>query len=247
MDDKLKNDSAPGGLPNLKATAVLSRVDAVYKILRSSIISGIYRPGEQLRVAELAQAVGASTSPVREALRRLQSDGLVEFIPNKGARVSKVSSDDLEDIYSIRRLLEGQALTLAHPNLNEESLDTGLDLVKQMTIAFEAGNMHEMERLHRAVHFTMYEPSNSAWLLKLIGIIWDNCGRYLSVSPSLRESPKAFGEEHERILRVSANSSVEDAVAELYRHLTHTESLMRANYQPDWQAVLTPKNSKDHG
>lgn len=247
MDDKLNMNSAPGKLPNLKAGEVLSRVDAVYKILRSSIISSTYRPGEQLRVAELAQEVGSSASPVREALRRLQSDGLVEFIPNKGARVSKVSSNDLEDIYSTRRLLEGQALTLAHPNLNEESLEAGLALVKQMTIAFEAGNMHEMERLHRAVHFTMYEPSNSPWLLKLIGIIWDNCGRYLSVSPWLRESPRAFGEEHERMLRVAVNDSAEDAVAELYKHLTHTESLMMANYQPDQQAMVALKSSKDLG
>jgi DNA-binding GntR family transcriptional regulator len=239
MDVKLNHNSDLRELQNLKAIEVISRVDAVYKILRSAIISGTYRPGEQLRAAELAKEVGGSVSPVREALRRLQSDGLVEFIPNKGARVSEVSSNDLKDIYSTRRLLEGQALTLAHPNLNQESLDAGLALVKQMTTAFEGGDMHEMERLHRAVHFTMYEPSNSPWLLKLIGIIWDNCGRYLSVSPWLRESPKAFGAEHERMLRVAANESAEAAVAELNKHLTHTESLMMANYQPAKQTILS--------
>jgi DNA-binding GntR family transcriptional regulator len=218
--------------PVKKNPDFISRVDHVYAILRSGVISGRYLPGEQMRVQELADETGSSASPVREALRRLQTDSLIEFLPNRGARVPKVSERELRDIYRTRRFLEGQAIALAHPRLTKEILDRGYGLIEEMTKAFERGDNSELERLHRSVHFNLYESSESPWLLRLIGVVWDNAARYLAVFPVLRGSAAAFSEEHARIYRIAASRPVDEAVAELHRHLEDKEKLMLSNYYP---------------
>lgn len=212
--------------------AARSLVDEVYAKIRSDIISVRYQPGAPLRVTQLAQETGASAIPVREALRRLQSEGLVEFTANRGARATTMSFEDLTDIYRTRRLLEGSALRLAHSHFDDTTLSTGLRLVEKMTDAFERGWLEEMERLHRQVHFTLYDAADSPWLPRLINVLWDNSGRYLAISPNLRDSPAIFGEEHERLLRIAAAKEVDEAVDALHSHLSLTESLMLANYGP---------------
>jgi DNA-binding GntR family transcriptional regulator len=225
--------------PVKKDPDFISRVDHVYAILRSGVISGRYRPGEQMRVQELADETGSSASPVREALRRLQSESLIEFLPNRGARVPKVSEQELRDLFRTRRLLEGQAIALAHPRLTKEILNRGFALIDEMTKAFEHGDSLELEKLHRSVHFALYEPSESPWLLRLIGVLWDNSARYVAVFPVLRVSAAAFSEEHARIFRIAASRPVDEAVAELHRHLENKEKLMLSNYYPKSRSTIS--------
>ena len=96
----------------------LSRVDAAYRQLRAAIISGEYPPGAPLRHSELADAFGVSLIPIREAMRRLEVERLVESIPNKGTRVAPVSIEDVQDVYATRVLLEVEALRRAWPRLD---------------------------------------------------------------------------------------------------------------------------------
>ncbi|MDO5736856.1 MAG: FCD domain-containing protein [Propionibacteriaceae bacterium] len=141
-----------------------------------------------------------------------------------------MSEKDLLDIYAARRLLEGEALRLAHARLDQKALELGLRRVEAMVAALEAEDFARGELIHREVHFVLYEACGSAWMLRLIQILWDNSGRYLAMAPNLRPSPAAFGKEHERVINVSVNGSAEDAVSALCDHLTNTECLVRAHY-----------------
>jgi DNA-binding GntR family transcriptional regulator len=113
-------------------------VERVYGSLRGGILDGTYPEGARLGEVELAEALGVSRTPVREALRRLGSEGLVETLPNKGARVRTWSEQELDDIFDLRALLEGHAAALAAGKVSDQALAAMADLLARMDAATEA-------------------------------------------------------------------------------------------------------------
>jgi DNA-binding GntR family transcriptional regulator len=111
---------------------VPNAVTAAYDSIREGILSGQYARGERLREEELAGRAGVSRTPVREALRRLDAEGLVEFVPNRGARVTAWSQQALEDLYDARALLEGYGARLAATRITAAELDELSALAEQM-------------------------------------------------------------------------------------------------------------------
>lgn len=122
-------DSQPAAIPGPGA------VERVYASLRSGILDGTYPQGARLGEVELAEALGVSRTPVREALRRLGSEGLVETLPNKGARVRTWNGKELDDIFDLRALLEGHAAALAATAISEDTLTTMASLLARMEAA----------------------------------------------------------------------------------------------------------------
>ena len=122
-------------------------VDRVYASLRSGILDGSYPQGARLGEVELAETLGVSRTPVREALRRLGSEGLVETLPNKGARVRTWSTQELDAISDLRALLEGHGAALAAPRITDEELAVLARLVEQMEVATrsEAGPHYDYD------------------------------------------------------------------------------------------------------
>lgn len=114
-------------------------VDRVYASLRSGILDGGYPQGARLGEVELAEALGVSRTPVREALRRLGSEGLVETLPNRGARVRIWSPEELHAISDLRALLEGHAAALAASRVTDEELAAMTRLVERMEAATAPG------------------------------------------------------------------------------------------------------------
>ena len=97
--------------------------EAAYEAIRAGIVSGDFARGQRLREEELASLVGVSRTPVREALRRLDAEGLVEFAPNRGARVIEWSEQELWDNYEVRAMLESYGARLAAQRITDEELD----------------------------------------------------------------------------------------------------------------------------
>ena len=110
-------------------------VDRVYAELRQRILDGTYAQGARLGEADLADGLGVSRTPVREALRRLGSEGLLSTLPNKGARVRTWTASELGDITDLRALLEGHAAARAATRVTEDDLRTMEDLVSRMEAA----------------------------------------------------------------------------------------------------------------
>lgn len=96
--------------------------DEVYHMLRNDIINGIYQPGERLQEEQLAEAFGTSRTPVREALRKLEVEHFVSYVPHRGTVVSQVSTDDIEDLYEVRKMLEGIIAKRAAVNATDEDI-----------------------------------------------------------------------------------------------------------------------------
>ncbi|MFB7575839.1 GntR family transcriptional regulator [Streptomyces sp. NPDC057611] len=132
----------------------------VYEDLRRRILSGAYAPGDWLREGSVAAALEVSRTPVRDALQRLQADGLVTLHPNRGAQVTEFASGDLDDIFNVRALLEGYAARLAAENDRSQAVVEELRTLCEAMEEAAAGGAEDAEdritelnlEFHRAVH-----------------------------------------------------------------------------------------------
>lgn len=148
--------------------------ERAYIAIRERVLSGEYPAGERLREEELAEAVGVSRTPVREALRRLDAEGLVEFIPNRGAHVASWSQHDLEEIFGLRALLEGYAARLAAAKIDAAELQELDVLAGQMEGIVRRGvegRYEQMALLNSRFHRLVVEAARNKRLAALVGSV----------------------------------------------------------------------------
>lgn len=204
-----------------------SLVDRVLGLVRGRILSGEYEPGSHLRLHALAEQTGASLIPVREALRILEAERLVETTPNRGARVAPISRADLEDLYRVRVLLETQSIRDSGPlGDDEKSLLAGI--LESLQGAFDTEDYELALRLHRQFHFGLYSRASSEWLLTLIDLLWKHTERYQRLSLRLRVDSGYH--EHWDVLEAISSGDVEGAAQALKRHLETTAEVVGAAY-----------------
>lgn len=149
-------------------------VDRVASALRSDILAGRYRPGARLGEAELASTLGASRTPVREALRQLDMEGIVEILPNRGARVATWTADELDEIYDLRALLEGFAARRAATRTRRGDLDRMDDLCDRMEAALTVSDLTLLAELNTEFHEIVRAASGSAKLAAMLAAVVRN-------------------------------------------------------------------------
>lgn len=143
--------------------------ETAYAVIRNKILSGDFSRGERLREEELAQLAGVSRTPIREALRRLDAEGLVEFLPNRGASVTTWSEQELDNLYEARALIEGYAAGQAAKRISEETLDRLADLSRQMReLDTASAGVDEMTRLNNDFHRILTAASGNTHLESLV-------------------------------------------------------------------------------
>jgi DNA-binding GntR family transcriptional regulator len=199
--------------------------------IRTRIVSGEYPPGSWLRLNMLTNETGASLIPVREALRLLEAERLVESIPNRGARVVGLSVDDLHDLYAVRTVLEAEAVRTSAP-LDDEARRDLLEILAVMQRAVAAADTDEILRLNREFHFAIYRRCRSPWLLYLIEMLWQHNERYQRLSLEFRHD--AADAEHRAIVDALAADDRDTAAKALAQHLSTTVTgLVERWSQPD--------------
>ncbi len=146
--------------------------EKAYIAIRERVLSGEYLAGDRLREEDLAEAVGVSRTPVREALRRLDAEGLVEFVPNRGAHVAAWSQHDLEEIFDLRTLLEGYGARLAASKITQAELEELAEFAGQMEAIVEhgiVGHYREVTLLNNRFHRLVVEAARNKRLTSLVG------------------------------------------------------------------------------
>ena len=152
--------------------------------LRTGILSGDIAPGTRLLEVPLANELGVSRGPIREALRQLEQEGLVEFFPHRGAVVVGVAEAEVETIYGIRALLEGRAFARACRVVTDEDIDALAAMVAKMIEASEAGDLRAVTELDLQFHGRVVELSGFQYLRRL----WANIDGVIR-SPTAHPAP----------------------------------------------------------
>jgi GntR family carbon starvation induced transcriptional regulator len=190
--------------------------------LRAAILTGELAPGEKIRPAHLAAQWGVSPTPLREALLRLEADGLVESVPHRGRRVTTVSRHALHQLYELRLLLEPVALRKAMAQ--RDKIDT--ERVKAARAALHASpgfaDVVQHEQLHRDFHRALFEACGSPWLLSLTDTLSVHSARYRLLSTEPRGGAPAVEDEHDALVTAFLAGDVEAAVAQLEAHISRT-------------------------
>ena len=133
----------------------------VFSKIRDDILSGVYKEHEELKEVSISESMGVSRTPVREALRQLELEGLVQIIPNKGAYVTGITEKDVKDIYMIRSRLEGLCARWACENITEEQMDEMEENVYLAKFHAKKGHLEQLAELDNRFHDIMYEACNS--------------------------------------------------------------------------------------
>lgn len=190
--------------------------------LRDDIISGRLAGGSVVRQQHLAERFGVSRIPVREALRRLAAEGLVDMAPNKGATVAPLSLADFCEIYEMRAASEVLALRTALPHLTDAQIDIAEGLQEQM----EAAPVDQFGTLNAAFHQTLYEPCGRPRLLAHIAMLANAADRYLRVGAGSLGYAGRSHREHRALLAACRNRNAEAAMGILSRHIEEASAFM---------------------
>jgi DNA-binding GntR family transcriptional regulator len=148
--------------------------DVAYNFIRSYILDGRFYGGLHLREEELAHSLGSSRTPVREALRLLDAEGLVEITPHRGARVSSWSDEEIRETYALRFLLEGEAARRAAPRISDDSISKMADLCDRMESVVRSeipDRFSVLADLNNTFHRTVHESSGDALLSSTLSSI----------------------------------------------------------------------------
>jgi DNA-binding GntR family transcriptional regulator len=181
-----------------------SSVEQVINHIRSNIVSGKYPADTKLLPKLIAEQCGTSFIPVREAMRALESEGLVSYIHNRGVWVTPLSIEDLDDLYAIRIELESGAVSAASKFSEKDIAALELILTK-MTEFRKQGEQSKVLKLNYDFHFFIYKKSDSPRRLKLIEQLWAHADRYQRLSLKYRHDA-ADAEHHEIVKHLKAGS-----------------------------------------
>jgi DNA-binding GntR family transcriptional regulator len=140
--------------------------------MRTAILDGQYKPGEWMRQERIAQELGVSQMPVREALKQLASEGLIEHVPYRGARVVDISPIDVEDIYAMRGFLEGRAAGFAAANITPEEITELKQLHSEIEDILSPEHVVKYRELNRRFHELIFTASRRPYLIRTLGLLW---------------------------------------------------------------------------
>jgi DNA-binding GntR family transcriptional regulator len=175
--------------------------DFVARRLAKAIAAGDFPPGTRLSPARLAEDLGVSHIPVREALAAMEAVGQVKRIPRVGFFVAELTTDDIEDIYHWRQVLEDEAHRLGVPKLEEADLARMREINSDLIEAVHASNTPAFVELNRTFHFVPFERAGSDHLIRFITHLWDTAARYQSTTAYVRVPKDLLREHHDGLMR----------------------------------------------
>lgn len=195
-----------------------TKTQIIYEKLKDEINGGTYLPGDRIIISKIAKDNNISEIPVREAIRTLESENLVELVPNVGPIVSKIKEEDIIEHFMIRGLLEGHATRLSIDYISTEMLDELDELVDKMDRYLEEGNLIEYGKLNKYLHLSIYSCMPYKMLYKMIEEMWEEYERTRTVFMISPSRSKSSNNEHREILRLIRNKEYDNVEAYLRNH-----------------------------
>ncbi len=192
----------------------------VFNHLRDDILSGKYKENDELKEVKIGKEMGVSRTPVREALRQLELEGLVQIIPNRGAFVTGISAKDVHDIYMIRARLEGLCARWATEHISKEQLEQMEENVYISEYHSAKGHMDQMAELDNQFHRILYASGNSKMLEHLLNDYHDYVLRVRKRTLSTVDRSTESNKEHRAIMEAikAGNADLAERLATQHMH-----------------------------
>jgi DNA-binding GntR family transcriptional regulator len=210
-------------LPSMPGTAQQHAVDS----LRWLIIAGALRPGQRVNQEDLAEHVGLSVAPIREALRTLEQEGQLTYLPRRGYFVTELHIEDLEEIYELRQVLEERAARRSLPTLDDDALTRIGEAAADCRSAAEAGNVAAELSANRRFHLSILEAPDQPHIMRLIRLLWDSTEAYRAMYYNSPQERIRSLDAHERILAAVRLGDPDLLVAELDAHRARALDVLR--------------------
>lgn len=218
---------------NIDITDRYSLRALVFNDLRQKILIGEYCEGRLLQEIKISEEFGVSRTPVREALKQLELEGLVTMIPNKGAKVVSISDRDIEDIYDIRCLVEGLAARWAAEKITDSQLENMKNVVELAEFYTEKNNIEKLANEDSKFHKALYEACDSKYLQHILIDFHQYCQRARIESLSVNGRAKVALKEHIAIFQALKERNPQKAEILANEHVKNAK-----------QNLITAKSSK---
>lgn len=196
--------------------------DTVTDRLRALILSGEIPDGAPLRQDALAEEMNTSRIPVREALSRLESEGLVASYPHRGYEVVGLSRSDIEELFELRTLLEPELIRHAIPRMTQEDFDHAEAIQRDFELAMADGDIHRWGELNRLYHLALYTPARRGRALEIVRGLLVNADRYTRLVLTVTDDGiRSAKEDHDSLLALCRRGQVNQAAALMRDHITN--------------------------
>ena len=206
----------------------MSSYELVYQKLRENILNGHYKHGDELRETAVGKEIGVSRTPVREALRQLELEGLVTIIPNRGAYVNMITAKDVQDIYVIRSMLEGLCARWATQSITAEQLDSMEETLCLSEYHTSKKNYEKLYELDSLFHEQLYEAGGSRILNHILSDFHDYVKMVRKATISTSSLSVTSTEEHRAIFEAIKEKDPDKAEALAKEHVKHTIESIQA-------------------
>jgi DNA-binding GntR family transcriptional regulator len=192
--------------------------------LRNAILAGRHRPGERLTIATIARRYGVSAIPVREALRSLEAEGIVQFSPNRGAVVKQLTREELREIFLIRLQLERLSLQEAIPNLVERDFIQLEDALAQIDAS--VGDADAWLNANQRFHLRISNAARLPRLYQILTGLWGVSRPYMGVYMARIVNPTRAQREHVALLQACRRRDIAAAMSILEEHVADTQNIV---------------------
>ena len=215
----------------LNMNAYLPLRDVVFNTLREAILKGDLKPGERLMELQLASKLGVSSTPIREAIRMLEQEGLAVTTPRKGAEVAKMTLKDMEDVLEIRDALDELAVRIACQKISDEQLKQLEDMKELFEKSTQTGNVKKIAEADVTFHDVIYEATGNPKLVTLLNNLREQVYRYrVEYIKDPKNYPTLIA-EHEAILESLKNRDVKNAVEAMHVHVANQAEAVKTVIQ----------------
>lgn len=198
--------------------------ELVFENIREAIINGHLKPGERLMEIQLAEELGVSRTPVREAIRKLELEGFVVMIPRKGAYVTDISIKDIADVFELRWALEALAAELAAERATEEEIEQMERHLLELAKVVEEQDVKKIVEIDTKFHETIYTASRNKRLGQILSLLGELIQRYRTLTLSKSERIKVTMEEHRAIVEALAARDPQRAGRLAQEHIESAEN-----------------------
>lgn len=211
----------------LNMDAYLPLRDVVFNTLREAILKGELKPGERLMELQLAAKLGVSRTPIREAIRMLELEGLAVTVPRKGAEVAKMTEKDMEDVLQIRKALDELAVQLACDKMTEQQLWTLKAAARSFEESTRSRDVKKVAQADVAFHDAIYKATDNPKLMNLLNNLREQMYRYRVEYLKDESAYPALILEHQEIYDGLKRRDKEFVVKAMARHVVNQEMEMK--------------------